>query len=75
MLSDYFAVEEGHPRVLNLALESLQLYNDLAFRNKADDLKRKMERLPPGEEYDNAKANYEAYVKNIREEALRPPTD
>ena len=72
MLADYFAVSDGYPQELQLALDSLQLYSDLQFRYKADKLKDQMEKLGSGDEFDELKVMYDAYIKNINEEVLRP---
>lgn len=59
------------PRLL--ALDALQLYNDLNFRREADRVKEQIDALEPGEQYDKLKVMYDAYVKNTKEKALHPP--
>ena len=72
MLANYFAIRDGQQVSLGLAREALQLYNDLDFRRKADNLMKKMDELGSGAEYDKLKVQYDACVKNIQEKALHP---
>lgn len=74
LLADYFAIREGNQLNLDVVLEGLQLYSDLKFRDKADSIKEKMEEIgePEDPEYKKLKEKYDALIKNIQEEKLKP---
>jgi len=74
LLADYFAIRDGQRTNLDLVLQGLQLFNDLKFRRRADSVKQRMDRIndPNDPELKKLQAEYEALIKNIKEEKLRP---
>tara|TARA_R110002049_G_scaffold1062_1_gene7944 strand:+ start:192 stop:770 length:579 start_codon:yes stop_codon:yes gene_type:complete len=74
LLSDYFAIREGQQTHLDVLLDGLKLYNDLKFRKKADAIMERMKQIGDTEdaEYKKLREQYDALVKNIKEEVLIP---
>jgi len=73
LLDRFFNIKEGHAKSLSGVIEMLGLYNDLKWRTKADDTKKKMKQggLTP-EEQNKLKTLHEAYLANILSELLKP---
>ena len=75
MLSDYFAIPEGGETNSHLVVEALQLYNDLKFRRQSEKVKEEIGATDDREEKAKLKKEYDALIKNIKEDKLRPNTE
>lgn len=76
VLSDIFAIRTDQSADVTLIIDSLKLLNDLKFRRAADQIRTDIERLgdDPTDQERAAQLEdkYEAMVKNICQEELRP---
>jgi hypothetical protein len=73
LLDRFFGIREGKEQPVDMLVDALKLYNDFQFRNKADALKKRLDGLKEGtDEHKKAKAEYDALVKNILSDLLKP---
>ncbi len=74
LLDRFLHTSENRPTPTGLAIEALQAYNDIHYRSQADAIWTQMKSLPDQNSEAAAKLRklYEAYVKNIDNELLRP---
>lgn len=73
LLDRFFGLNDGQEKPLGPLLDALKLYNDLKFRQKADELAKDLEGLDPNSErYEQKKKEYDATVANILNDLLRP---
>lgn len=73
LLKRFFGIGEGKEQPVDMLVDALKLYNDFQFRNKADALKKRLDGLKEGtEEHKKARAEYDALVKNILSDILKP---
>lgn len=75
MLDRFYSLSDGASQPLGQLQEALKLYNDMTFRGKAANLAARLlkfaDKTSPG--YEELKAQYDAYVGNIGNDALKPP--
>jgi hypothetical protein len=73
LLDRFFGIREGKEQPVDMLVDALKLYNDYQFRGKADALKKRLDGLKEGtEEHKTAKDEYDALVKNILSDVLKP---
>lgn len=72
-LAKFFGARSETSQVIADALiEGIGLYNDRRFRSKAESVAKRMKGLPAGSDAEvEARAEFDRYNANIREEALR----
>ncbi len=69
MLEDFLAIREGQQTNLDLVLQGLQRFNDLKFRRKAGDIKRRMTELGEGhQDFAEVKKQCDGLLKNVKED-------
>lgn len=72
-LLDRFASVKGAASAgMDALLAGSQAFNDLSFRRRADALRERLKGDPTSEDYQAAKAQWDAFVKNIRNAELKP---
>lgn len=71
MVSRFFDPSGIGADALKVATDAASLYNDLVFSRKATEAKKTAAALKDGEAKKKALAEFDAYVKNIQESALR----
>jgi hypothetical protein len=73
LLERYYNIREGQDGSLVPILDAIKLYNDWKFRQKADSISTELKNLPANsDEYTEKKAEYDATVKNIMDDLLKP---
>ena len=73
LLDRFLHAGSGRPTGTDLMLQSMQAFNDLHFRGKAEGIKRKLVDVEAGSEDDKKlRALFDAYVKNISDSDLQP---
>ena len=73
LLEQYYNIREGQNGSLVPILDAIKLYNDWKFRQKADAISGELKKLPANsEEYKKKKSEYDAMVKNIMDDLLKP---
>jgi hypothetical protein len=73
ILERYYSIRDGQEQALEPLLDALKLYNDWRFRKKADEVAEALKKLPPDSpEHKAKKAEYDALVKNILDDVLKP---
>jgi hypothetical protein len=73
LLESFYHIGEGQSQPLDDLMSAVTLFNDWRFRQKADGLESKLAAAEVGtEEYERLKAQYDAYVANILNTALKP---
>ena len=73
VLQQFLSVQDGASTVTNALVGAVSLYSDLQYRNKADNLKAEINDPNTSQEDKAAlQANYNAVVKNIVDNALKP---
>ncbi|MBW8014840.1 MAG: hypothetical protein FVQ82_01515 [Planctomycetes bacterium] len=73
LLERFFNIKENQTKSLANVIEMLETYDDLIWRNKADETKKKIEQsgITP-EEKNKLDILYKAYVANISNNLLKP---
>lgn len=71
---DRFLHTGDRPRSADVLIEGLKAYNDIHYADKAESLARQLGRMtdPGSAEFKRVKSLFDAYVKNIGDERLRP---
>jgi hypothetical protein len=73
LLQKYYAIREGQSQELGPIFDALKLYNDMKFRNQADDIRSATSNLDPtSSTFNQRKIEHEAAVANIVNPILRP---
>lgn len=73
LLERFYNVKEGKEQSLDILMEALSLYNDVKYRSEADKVTKALSKLDPkSADYTKLKEKYDALVKNIGKDLLRP---
>jgi hypothetical protein len=72
LLDRFASSKSGISAGMDALVDGSQAYSDLSFRRRADALRDRLKGDPSSEDYKAAKAQWDAYVKNIRNAELRP---
>lgn len=73
LLERFYNVKEGKEQSLDILMEALSLYNDVKYRSEADKLEKSMSKVDKNsQEYKKLKEKYDALIKNIGNEELKP---
>jgi hypothetical protein len=74
ILEKFYPSEDGAGVLINELGEATRLYNDLSFKQKAEELRRRLDRMSPDDSgYAELKALFDAYRQNIQQEELKVP--
>lgn len=73
LLKSFYHISEGQQQPVETLLEAVKLYNDWQFRTRADKTWAELETFKEGTEpYEKKKTEYNAYVANIFNIAMKP---
>jgi hypothetical protein len=74
ILDKFYNINEGGSKTLDQLVDGLKLYSDMKFREKANEVAKKMSGMQDKEskEYKERSALYEAYLANIGNAILKP---
>lgn len=73
LLSRFYNVRDGRPVPAELLIQGMKVYNDMVNRNRADEVAGQLEGVDASsDEGRRLKALYDALVKNIQDERMRP---
>jgi len=73
LLDRFFGVGEGRAQPADMLVDALKLYNDWKYRSRADLLQGELKKLKPeSDAYTKKKAEYDALVKNILSDVMKP---
>jgi hypothetical protein len=73
LLDRFFHIREGKEQPLDMLMDAFKLYNDWKFRGKADNIAKELADIDPeSAEYKAKKSAYDAMVKNILNDLLKP---
>lgn len=74
---DRFLHTGDRPKPTDILMESLKLYSDIHYAEKARSMARDLGRMPDhdSDDYKRTKTLFDAYIKNIGDERLRPKPD
>jgi hypothetical protein len=73
LLDRFFGIGEGRAQPADMLIDALKLYNDWKYRNRADVLQGELKKLDPGSDaFTKKKAEYDALVKNILSDVMKP---
>jgi hypothetical protein len=73
VLERFYGSQDVGGQLIDTLCSAMELYNDFSFRQKAEKIKKQMSAYDPGsDEYKASQTLLDAYVRNIRQEVLRP---
>ena len=73
VLSRFFGIKDGQQQPLNLIIDAIKLYSDLAYRRQIDRLDEQLKALPAGDpKRQTLEEKRKALLANIIEDLLKP---
>ncbi len=74
-LDRFYNINDGGSQPLQQLIDAMKLYNDIKFREKAMTIGTKMKGLDKAsKQYQDLLTQYNAYLGNIENDALKPPS-
>ena len=72
VLQKFFGMKDGAQTVADTLVQAMTLYSDLQYRQKADRLKGELNATSDGPAKAELQKLYDATVKNIQQDVLKP---